>query len=452
MLCAAIIFYSFAAALAPADPDLSARIHPDAPWLLLQKAEQGMKDLTADPAATPPAPVEQNPSTDGLAALSALAARQQSPQVPEEPEKPEDDLTPAASAPAPDLRDVARKILATEPLAARALVFLGVLAATDQQGQEADRLMEVAATRTLREGGALLWTARRYLEDNRVPEALPLLDAYLRKRNPAELAWPFLASLAQNKETSPLLTALLSENPPWRGRFFASLDGRVRDVGTCISYLLALKRSPAPPTSDEINQCVALLMKNGHIDHAYLLWLEFSPDYRLAHVGLINNGGFEIRPSGQAFDWFLPKQSGARVEITATGDPKQGRALHLHFDGGRITFQPITQRLILKPGEHQFSVRHRGQIRGPRGVMWRMRCDQGARAALGQSPIIRGGGNRWTAVEMAVSIPPSDCRTQTLSLELVARSASETMVTGTIAFDDANMTKRALSDLTRPVP
>ena len=251
---------------------------------------------------------------------------------------------------------------------------------------------------------------------------------------------PVLARMAEAPEAVPALEKLLAANPPWRRAFFSALPRAVTDARTPLRLLLAVRQTPDAPSLADIREYVHLLVQHKYYDLAYYAWLQFLPAVQLAGAGALFNGGFEIAPSGLPFDWSLGGGKGATVEIAERPDRPGERALLIALGPGRVELSGVEQMLLLAPGAYRLQARYRGELVGPRGLVWRIAC-AGAGGPLGQSPMILGLAPAWKDVEVAFTVPEKDCRAQHLRLSLDARMPSEQLVSGSIWLDDVRISR-----------
>jgi tetratricopeptide (TPR) repeat protein len=340
------------------------------------------------------------------------------------------------------VREAAEAALAGDPIDARALRLLGQSAHAAGDAERARTFMEAAARRSVQDSWAAHWLLKDAYDRKEYAAALQYADTLLRTRTQALThVLPVLARMAETPEAVAALEKVLAANPPWRRRFFSALPGAVTDARTPLRLLLAVRLTPDAPTLADIRGYVRLLMQHKHYDLAYYAWLQFLPVSQLAGAGLLFNGSFETVPSGLPFDWTMGGGKGATAEIAERPDRPGERALLVALGPGRVEFSGAEQTLMLPPGAYRLQASHRGELVGPRGLVWRIACVDAGGPPLGQSPMILSATPAWKVVEMAFTVPDKGCRVQQLGLSLDARMPSEQLVSGTVWFDDVRISR-----------
>jgi tetratricopeptide (TPR) repeat protein len=347
------------------------------------------------------------------------------------------DLSQAAAT---KVRTWAKSALMNDPLNARALRVLGQLEAADKDYDAAAKLMNAAARLSLHESGAVYWSMRTAAEARDYKTTIYYADALLRT-NPQQANYvvPILAKVAEDRESNGLIEAVLDNNPPWRGRFFAELPNSVEDARTPLGLLLGLKTSPTPPTTAETAPYVKFLIGRELYDLAYYTWLQFLPVEELREAGLLFNGSFDVVPSGLPFDWMITPGSGVRVDIVPKPDSNGKHALLVDFAYGRVDYHSVRQLVMLAPGTYEFKGQYKGQLDGPRGLKWRIVCANGP--TIEESPMIIGLMPSWRTVAFTFTVPATDCPAQYVRLDLDARTTSERLVSGSMLFDELQISR-----------
>ncbi|WP_339084577.1 hypothetical protein [Hyphomicrobium sp. ghe19] len=420
---------SFVAYLAITAPDKALRISSSNPTALLNLADQALAPSGAADAAS----TEQAGVLDGRSKAAAGSSRPSDQQV-------------AAWV---------QTALANEPFNARAYRILGEIADRSGDLRSASKLMSAAARHSLHESKAAYWLMLKAYEQRDFRTATYYADVLLRTQEQAnDHIVPLLAKIAEDKDGTSEVKALLRTNPPWRRQFFAALLNSVTHARTPLDLLLSLQDSPNPPTTVELRTYLDFLIDHQFYDLAYSAWLQFLSADDLQRVGFLFNGSFESMPSGLPFDWVITPGYGVTVDIAErppltefdtvadrTSEKRNERALFIEFGYGRAEFPPVWQLLMLAPGDYKLSGQYQGQLQGRRGLIWRTDCaDNGSQ--LGQSDMLLGVAPGWKNFEFDFNVPKTGCRAQKLQLILDARSASEQIISGSIWIDDLKIVRK----------
>jgi hypothetical protein len=336
----------------------------------------------------------------------------------------------------------AETALAADPINARALRILGQLAHAAGEDERAAGYLRRAARHSIQESAAVSWLLQDSYEKKDYASALYFADTLLRTRTRAlPQVLPVLGRMAESPDAAGELHKLLAGNPPWRRAFLSGLPRAVSDARTPLKVLLALKETANPPDLADIRGYVGLLIEHKFYELAYYTWLQFLPREHLAGAGFPFNGSFELSPSGLPFDWQIDAGAGATVDLAPRPDVAGGHALRIELGPGRVELGGVTQMLLLAPGSYRFAGKYRGEVAGPRGLVWRIACAGGAGAPLGQSPMAIGAAPQWKDVAFSFTVPDAGCRAQQLRLVLDARMPSEQLVSGTLWYDELTVAR-----------
>lgn len=331
-------------------------------------------------------------------------------------------------------------LLAQRPLDARSLRILGELAVSAGNQGKAAALMQAAARRSLRETAALVWLTGEHFKRGEFDKTAHYADALLRTRPQlVGQVTPVLARMAENKDAAGVLKDLLAANPPWRRAFFSSLPRNVSDARTPLDLLLSLREKPTPPGPADLRAYLNFLIKHGFYEVAYYAWLQFLPPEQLSGIGFLYNGSFETKSSKLPFDWVIGSGSGVTIDVIPPPEDQTQKALYIEFGYGRVNLRGVTQMIMLSPGTYQLRGKYKGEVTGRRGLRWRIACAGGRR--LGKSDMVLGTKPEWQQFKFSFTVPDRDCRAQKVSLVLDSRSASERFVTGSIWYDDLEISR-----------
>jgi len=428
-----VAFHSLVAYLVDASPAMALRLDPGRASVLIDMADRRLN---------PPLAVPEPRRSAGAGSASAGAITSAEPAA--GTNAAAQPLTKAVTEERQQVRSWVELALKRDPLNARAFRILGQLAEKSGEDARAAQFMRTTMLHSRRESQALYWLIRQSTDLRDYATALQYADALMRSQ-PRYLPYlmPTLVKVAEDKSANPALKQLIMSNPPWRAQFFAALPANVTDARTPLDLLLAIKDTPHPPTTANLNDYFNLLIHHKFYDLAYYTWLQFLPPEQLAKIGLLFNGSFEIAPSGLPFDWSFAQGSGVTVEIAERSDKSREHALSIEFRQGRVEFSGVGQMLMLTPGNYQLKGKLKGEVLGRRGMIWRVTCAEGNRPPLGASAMFVGSAIKWQDFDFSFTVPDANCRAQSLRLELDARSASEQLVTGLIMYDELQLTRIA---------
>jgi hypothetical protein len=453
-----ILTRSLAASLAETSPETALVLQPQEPRALLTlakaelnallKASEGGPDIS-----TPTLETTDKGPIDRLASLSRLAESALLKASPEADRASElqrplgsqpSDMSDEASSlrdgadKAKSIRELAETAIAADPFNAEALGILGQLAERSGDNDRTAPLMEAAARLSIRESYAVYWLMQRAQRENDNPAVLRYADMLLRTRGRAvPLVVPVLAQMAETKDRTNDVTALLKDNPPWRPAFFANLSNNITNARTPLFLLLGLQGTAHPPTNLEISGYINFLIGKKFHELAYYTWLQFLPAEELARISPLYNRSFETTPSGLPFDWVLTQGNGVTTEIRRRTDKVEEHALALEFGQGRSEFPGVTQLTLLGPGSYTLKGQYKGTLVGRRGLVWRVTC-AGAQP-LAQSDLLRGSIPQWREFTISFTVPQTGCRAQQIRLDFDARSASERLISGSMWFDELDL-------------
>ncbi len=361
--------------------------------------------------------------------------------------------TPGDSDPraeARELQNLGERALQAEPLNVAAIRTLALAAERARNEAHALELMTIAGRRSLRDTTTTAWLLHKSLERQDFAEALRRAEALWRtrvklrpdadvadRREVREQLLPTLAAIASHPEGSQAMIDRLATNPPWRASFLAELPKHVPDAGTLLPIYRSLKDSAFPPTATELRPLLDKLIGQDLIELSYYVWLEFLPAERLAEVGHLYNGSFEHEPTNLPFDWVITLTSGADIGIVPRSDLPGKHGLLIEFAHRRVPFQNVRQMVMLTPGHYTMTGSYRTiDLDNQRGMVWRIYCSGREKSPIAESERVSGTSSTWKEFSFSFEVPAAGCRAQWLRLELAARIAAETQVSGAIWYDD----------------
>ena len=333
----------------------------------------------------------------------------------------------------------ARRALLSDNLSADAFDLMARVAAAQDQPDLAATYADAASRLSLHESASNLLRASRSLKAGDYAAAVEALDTQMRSiLSSANQIAPTLLKIAEEPEGLKQVIAVLSPDPPWRDTFMVALPRAMTNAVTPLEIFRGLAAAPVPPSRANIAAYLDELIRRRDYDAARYGYLQLLPPDQLNDVGLISNADFDKPPFGGPFDWHIKRGSGVKAEIVSQQDRPKDRALLLQFGSGRTSFE-VLQYLMLTPGRYNFSVEARGELTGPRGLVWRLVCADDKRK-LGETPMFLGQAESWVEMPALFSVP-ADCPVQILTLLLDARAPSEQMASGTVWYDNMKIAR-----------
>src|SRR6266567_1112654 len=362
---------------------------------------------------------------DEPAALDLLAGRELS--------KPEGNLDSA--------RELAQNALRSNPLNARALTLLGLIAERKGDQESADKLMQLSGARRARDSAAQAWLFNREVRRGQYSNALPHADAILRMdHEPEAQLFPPLAAFTVDPRAFEALTTFLAKSPPWRTWFLSELSVRLANQARLVQLYAALNETNKPPTKVELRPYLNRLIRDGNFDQAHQTWQAILPPEQRAAETYPFNRDFDIPVDGLTFNWNLESIPGAVIQIVSSVNGGRKRALLVQFSGARVAFANVKQLMRLPAGEYTFTGSVKSEdLLTSRGLWWRIFCAEKPAKTLAQTELV-SGTIKWTDFTVEFQVPAADCRAQWLQLELPARIESEKKIEGEVWYQNLRIT------------
>jgi tetratricopeptide (TPR) repeat protein len=341
-------------------------------------------------------------------------------------------------------REWARRALRSNPLNARALALLGLIAERKGDHDSADALMRISGGRTLSDATTDAWLFNRELRRADYSHALPYADAILRTVFITDLdaqkkqLFPSLAAFVTNPLAFKALTAFLATSPPWRTWFLSELSVRLANQARLVELYTALIETDAPPTKEELRPYLNRLIKDGNFEQAYQIWHKMLPPGQRANETYPFNRDFDIPVDGLPFNWVLETIPGADIQIVTSDNG--GKALFVEFSGARVRFANVKQLMLLPAGDYVLRGRVKTEdLRTSRGLWWQVFCANNPATTLANTELVFGTIT-WTDFTVRFRVPATDCRAQWLRLELPARIDPELKIEGQVWYRDLRIT------------
>jgi hypothetical protein len=417
-------------ALAPTRADAALTLNPNNPVALLVKAEERRTKLIA------------------LASIGAEKAKGTADDVRGErsdtlsnlPEAQESEPLGAIESLRAEIRDLALRALANDPLNASAYRSLAEVVSDPDQVR---LLMRKAFEHSRRESIAVFWLINDSYYRKDFKGTLHYSDILLRARPElGTYVYGYLSLLASEPEGRSLLVERLASEPDWRNQFFQVFPRTCRDADAPLLVMTALRSAGKPVSDKDLAPYLNFLIGTNRIDAAYNAWLQFLTEAQLEKAEILTNGRFENKPSGLPFDWKIDPGRNAVADFVPLAKNSAGNAFHIKFGDGRIQFPRLSQVLFLPPGRYRLEGNLRGAISGKRGLRWQIRCASGSPGILGETEMLLGQSLQWRVFTFDAEVPEhSQCSGEILQLIHDARSSSEEFLAGEVWFSDLRLTR-----------
>lgn len=291
---------------------------------------------------------------------------------------------------------------------------------------------------------ALQLSAGFYLRQGRTREAIVQLGRLAEHYGQFDKVFPLLTRLLAARD--PGWNAIAERSPAWLGPFIVTACRQGTEPALLVP-LLQRRVGDRRALPAEIECVTERLRAAGAWEAAYQVWLNSLPRERLADVGHVFNGGFELAASGIGFDWrpdpSPERQSGHAVDFAIADSGAGKRALRVRYNGKRQAAAAIEQLMAVPPGRYELSGLARGEgLNSVRGVQWTLRCAgrDGASRPLAASERFLGS-SEWRRFQFEAVVPES-CRGQVLRLEPAGFEEGTTYLAGTVWFDELRLVRQ----------
>lgn len=316
-----------------------------------------------------------------------------------------------------------------------ALQYLGIVAGLRKNTSQQERLALNAARLSQRDPRTQLAAFAIALQKQNFTEALYQLDGMLRARPELEPQFfPVLSSIILRDDALVALAKTLAALPPWREKFIDYQIAQPDGWRTVLRLFRAMRDGNGRPSNLEMSHLLTALAQRRDYEQAYFVWLDALDENALARVEGVFDGGFDLDPHNQLFDWNIRPAKNALVSVESRPGSSVNRALKVDLFGHKGRFSDVYQYLRLPSG--QYTMRYDVMVqslKGPNGLAWRLRCPDDNKILAETKEISTVGP--WSTTNLIIAIP-TDCTTQVLQLETAAYPGSEPMLTGTFLFDD----------------
>jgi hypothetical protein len=308
---------------------------------------------------------------------------------------------------------LAQRALRANPMDATAVQVAGIAADHAGQSVKALELLSLSNQVSRRDIVTQSWLLQHDLKVANYPSAMAHIDAILRTYpDTSKAVFPVLASIASDPRADVPIANQLSTLPPWRAGFLALLADK-SDPAVSFNILSQLNAGPTKLTDAEITGYLNKLMSLKQYDKAFLGWLLFMPQGRLASFKGLYDGDFDSLPGPQPFNWVLAGGVGGTVNVRPSASRPRDQALQITYDG----FSSPTlayQWMVLPPGPQRLSMDALYETPEVRDrLIWQVTCAESGVALL-QMKMPAGGS--WKRYSQDFTVPDTGCGAQQLIL------------------------------------
>ena len=316
---------------------------------------------------------------------------------------------------------LARESLVRAPFNARALRVAGLsLAAIGGDINAAEQIIIQSGNWSLRDDPAHAWLVERLLRKGDYRSAFAHADTLARRR--VEL-WPQVFGLyqtagAEDPRAFPALVSLLATKPPWRGEFFTFLSRSPTGLSVSANLAVALEKTDARITSDELGQLYVKLMDSRMLAGMAIVReaLGRPPVSSRVVAGSFHTTG---APAPAPFEWQFPAAPGILSEVLPDDIRPSETALRVQYDGYAVS-KIADQFIQLAPGAYRLAGEARSESGDASGrLAWRVICFE-TNTIIAQTLSAAWPSNAWSRFHSDFRVPDTSCSAQWLRLEPVA--------------------------------
>lgn len=333
----------------------------------------------------------------------------------------------------PDLaaRQIRPAVLAA-PMDVRTVRVLGqALEARDPAAST--RVMRVAEHLSWRDTPTTMWVLRDAALVNDLPRAIVQIDVLARRQIQPELVQQLFQASLDDTRSRRAMATMLASNPPWRGRFFASLRTTLSPQahGRMEAMLDLLDATKSPATLLERMTFIDRMVDSGDGARARAYWTR---TFGIAPAAAARTpydpmfAAVAARPKDAVvspFEWKLDTDADAFVAFQRDG----GRIL-MAIDpvaDGSITL--LAQVLMLSPGTHRIDT---DMVRNPvqkAPASWQVTC------APSGTALVRSFATPGDELSgLSVTVPTSGCDQQTLTLVSTDRIGTQPVLIRSVSI------------------
>jgi hypothetical protein len=331
------------------------------------------------------------------------------------------------------------------PLHIEPVKKLAALAQTGRQVSDGSELVMLAANRVRRDVALQSSALKFELEQKNYAAAIYRLGIIFQTQPQKQAeVMKVLAGLTSPPSQDALAEAI-AKNPTWRKLFLIDLTANPNvDIDTIYGLFSVLRKVGSPASQTELRGFLHRLITTGAQDKAYFVWLDSIDEDSLRKAGLVHDGGFDLPLTNQFFSWTSDKVPNVDARIAPRSPGSVDKVLRIEFTPARTNYGNFSQYLKLASGSYVLTGESKvDNLVTPVGLVWRIACTSEAVDFLAETKSV-SGSMQWTTFETPFVIPDEGCLTQTIKLQVNAKTLLDTQISGQAQFDNLVIARKKL--------
>jgi hypothetical protein len=329
------------------------------------------------------------------------------------------------------------------PLNVEPIKKLAALAQTGTKSSDGNDLVMLAANRVWRDVSLQSAALQLELEQKNYAAAIYRLNIIFHtqpEKEPEVLK--ILAGLTSPESLQALVDALAKE-PKWRKAFLLDVSASPAvNPDTVYNLFSAMRKAGSPANQGELRSFLQRLITTGAEDKAYFVWLDSIDQESLKRAALIHDGGFDLPLTNQFFSWTAYKVPNVDARTVPRGSGSVDKVLRIDFAPARTAYNNFVQLLNLAPGSYVLTGEAKADnLVSPVGLVWRINCTSGPIGVLGETKPI-SGNLQWSVFETSFTVPDEGCRSQTIRIQVNAKTDLDAQISGQAQFDNLAITRK----------
>ncbi len=320
----------------------------------------------------------------------------------------------------------ARKTIRFAPGDARGFSATAEVLSRSGKTEKANQLFKKALQIGPTELHALLRRLQVALKNNDANEIALRTDVILR-RWPLHIdsVFPVIATMIQNRNALPVITELISKNPPWRYQVIERLINSTSGLAFVQKTLLAQQAKKQPVNKRELDLTIKSLLKLGNFSQAHSMFILTLDEESREYLGYVFNSTFRQLNKVPVFGWNISSRPGAEVAIIQNEDSLGGKGLRVRFFDKPARLGNVHQIISLPTGAYKLTTQAGSSgLEIPKGLFWQVACTRGTQRGLLAKLNIESGTYKEKSISITFSVPDNGCPLQQLTLKTGINSDS----------------------------